>query len=389
MSFGDHLEELRSRVFRALALPVPLALGLFFVAPYMRAILIEPLFIALRANGQPCQIQALSPGETITTDLKLSFIGALAISAPWLLYQFWKFIEPGLYVAERRYARFLTPLSALLAFGGILLFHWILLPFALMFLVGFGTQPARKFDLPAPLTAPTDGSTPAAPFVFPVLDEDPPSPQPGQVWVSPKNQVLRIAVPVPKFASNAIVEFAGTVTEAVSSGSLEPKAPQLSILELPLTVMGGISQTYRLSEYIDFALFLLAASVLAFQMPALILLLGWIGFISPVLLRKYRRWAYFGLVIVAALVAPPDITSLFLMLAPLLLLYELGILLLVLVPAHKVSDGRVFSVRGFGPSVAQPAQTEQSRARSSQEPQDDWHTPRSNDDDRGAGGGSS
>ncbi len=384
MSFGDHLDELRSRMFKALVVPAPLGLALFFVAPYMREILISPLFAALRANGQPCQIQALSPGETITTDMKLAFVGALTISAPWLLYQLWKFIEPGLYMKERRYVRFLTPLSAVLSVGGVLLFYWILLPFALMFLVGFGTAPARKTDVPPPMTAATDPSAPPPPFVFPVLEEDPVSPQPGQVWVAPKNQVLRIAVPLQKFAPNAIVEFAGDLSNTVSaaaSGQTVSTSPQLSILEVPLTVVGGISQVYRLSEYIDFTLLLLASSVLAFQMPALILLLGWIGFVSPSFLRKHRRWAYFILVIIAALVAPPDITSMFLMLAPLLLLYELGIILLIVVPAHKVAEGRVFSVDRQAKKPAQTAQTNRSSDDSDQDDYDDWHTRPNKDDE--------
>ncbi len=53
MSFGDHLQELRARVFKALVVPLPLAIVLFFFAPEIRDILIRPLFAAQRANGQP------------------------------------------------------------------------------------------------------------------------------------------------------------------------------------------------------------------------------------------------------------------------------------------------------------------------------------------------
>jgi Sec-independent protein secretion pathway component TatC len=60
MSFGEHLEELRTRLFRALIVPLPLAVGFFFIAPEIRAILIAPLFAALRASGQTMQVQALS-----------------------------------------------------------------------------------------------------------------------------------------------------------------------------------------------------------------------------------------------------------------------------------------------------------------------------------------
>ena len=143
MSFGEHLDELRIRLFRALIVPLPLAVVLFLFAEHLRGILVAPLFAALRANGQTVQIQALSPAETITTDMKLAVIGALAISAPWLLYQLWKFVEPGLYARERRFVHFLTPLSAVLTACGIALFYWILLPLTLLFLVGFGSSKPR------------------------------------------------------------------------------------------------------------------------------------------------------------------------------------------------------------------------------------------------------
>ena len=56
MSFGDHLEELRKRLFLAALVPLPLAIGLFFVAPQIRAILTDPVLDALRAEGLPAHI---------------------------------------------------------------------------------------------------------------------------------------------------------------------------------------------------------------------------------------------------------------------------------------------------------------------------------------------
>jgi sec-independent protein translocase protein TatC len=388
MSFGEHLEELRTRLFRALIVPLPLAVGFFFIAPEIRAILIAPLFAALRASGQTMQVQALSPAETITTDMKLSVIAALAVSAPWLLYQLWKFVAPGLYAHERRYVHFLTPLSGVLTACGMALFYWVLLPFTLLFLVSFGAARARTVPEPkvAAVTA-LDGTASAessgavsagagdaiknatgenatregktgeqatreqspalstAPRIsFPVLDEDPIAPQPGQAWLSAKDQVLRIAVPVREVGTNPVIDLANDVSRAVS-GDGGPAEPQLAILELPLTVVGGIAQIYRLSEYVNFTLILLAGSVIAFQMPLVVLLLGWVGIVNPTFLREKRRWAIFLMAIVAALVTPPDVTSMLLLLLPMWLLYEFGILLLVLVPAHRVSQGRVFSLR--------------------------------------------
>jgi Sec-independent protein secretion pathway component TatC len=143
---------------------------------------------------------------------------------------------------------------------------------------------------------------------------------------------------------NAVVDLANDASKLLS-GETGPTAPQLSILEVPLTVLGGISQVYRLSEYISFTLLLLAGTVVAFQMPIVVLLLGWVGLVNPAFLREKRKWALFIMAIVAAVVTPPDVTSMLLLLIPLWLLYEFGILLLVFVPAQRVSQGRVFQFR--------------------------------------------
>lgn len=432
MSFGDHLQELRVRVFKAVVVPLPLAIVFFLVAPHIRGILIAPLFAALRANGQTIQIQALSPAETIATDMKLAIIAALCVGAPWILFQLWKFIEPGLYKHERRYVYFLVPLSSILTLLGIALFYWVLLPFTLLFLVAFGASQPRKVPIPEtkplvaetsdPATTPTTTSTtsptaspgtstPAAanenssgsaevaenekqaepresPATFPILDEDPPNPKPGDAWISATDQVLRVAVPLRPQAPNALVEITQDLSAQISAPE-DDGIPKSSILEIPLTVLGGISQQYRLSEYISFTLMLLLGSVVAFQMPVVILLLGWVGIISPKFLREKRRWALLIMAIVAAIVTPPDVVSMLLLLGPLWALYEFGILLLVVVPAHKVAAGRVFSVRAARSETAEAAQTEPWEADGSESREDNLQRGARRDDDGSAGSGSS
>ena len=396
MSFGEHLHELRGRVFKALVVPLPLAIVFFMLASHIRGILVAPLFAALRANGQTVQIQALSPAETITTDMKLAMIAALSVSAPWLLYQLWKFIEPGLHLHERRYVRFLTPLSSIMTGIAVCAFYWILLPFGLLFLVGFGASQPRLVDLPKPNAVAIPpllaaDEAPASPFTLPVVYDDPASPHSGQAWVSVTDQVLRIAVPQYKVMPNALIGLAQQTSQYLSfGGEAGDDTPKLAILEVPLSVLGGISQIYRLSEYIDFTLVMLAGSVIAFQMPVAILLMGWIGFVTPKFLRDKRRFAVFIMAIIAAVVTPTaDPGTMMLLLVPLWMLYEFGIVLLVLVPAQNVSQGRLFSVRGIREQAAKAAQKEREYAYSDDDDEDDWHTPRSKDDDQGTGGRSS
>ena len=394
MSFGDHLHELRDRLFKALIVPLPLSIVLFFLAPYLRELLIAPLFVALKANGQATQIQALSPAETIMTDMKLAVVAALSLSAPWVVFQLWKFIEPGLHHHEKRYVHFITPLSSILTACAIAVFYWILLPTTLLFLVSFGASVPRKIAAPidpAVATTPDNATAavsnaPLTTFAFPVLDEDPVAPRAGEAWISTKDQVMRVAIPVSKANQSALLNLAADASAALMNNAPTNEEPQLVLLEVPLTVLGGISQVYRLSEYISFVLLLLAGAVVAFQMPAVILLLGWVGFVTPKFLREKRRWAVFIMAIIAAVVTPPDVMSMMLLLLPLWLLYEFGIVLLVFVPAHKVASGRVFSVGQRASAPAQTTQTAQSEAQS--DPDEANELPRRDreaDDGRGEG----
>jgi sec-independent protein translocase protein TatC len=378
MSFGDHLEELRSRVFKAIAVLFPLAIVLFFLAPYIREALCQPLFDALRANGQPAQVQSIAPAETLMVEFKLSIIGAIIIGAPWILYQIWKFIGPGLYSHEKRFVHFLVPASIVLTTCGVALFYFVLLPFTLIFLVAWG----------APVPKVMDGSIAneiASGPTMPVLAENPLHPQPGQIWVRMPDQVLCIAVPndlvaqpltskivkgtenAVKSAVDAVLHAGDAPTPVVEGAAAEPARAKMRILEIALGQAGGVQPNFRLEDYIDFALLLLAGVVVAFQMPLAILLLGWIGLVTVGLLRSKRRIALFVMALVAAVITPPDATSMFIMLVPLYLLYELGIVLLIYLPASRIREGSLFTfsfskkhASGTDNARQSPSQTESS-----------------------------
>ena len=369
MSFGDHLEELRRRVVLCLVVPLPAAILLFIVAPDIRNLLTAPALIAMEANGLPARMQALGPAEVLTTDLKLSIIGALVITAPWIIWQGWKFIEPGLYRQEKRFVRFLVPGSALLTMAGIAFLYFVMLPLMLQVLISFGIPgPENAFGIPDPETR-IEVTTAEGATVLPVLTDAPTDPAPGQAWVDPVTRSLMIVVP--------------TTADGTS----------YELLSTPLGREGTISQEFRLGEYIGFVLTLAIAITIAFQMPLVIVLMGWIGIAQRSFLTKNRRYALLICAVLGAILTPADIVSMVLLFIPLYLLYEFGILLLAIAPAEKVASGSL--IPGFGGDGSRTSDSDDQATHDSHSnqmdsipesdetnsPVDEEDEPRSSDDD--------
>lgn len=80
------------------------------------------------------------------------------------------------------------------------------------------------------------------------------------------------------------------------------------------------------SSYLNFILTFLVSFGLVFQMPIVLLLLVRLGFLSPKTLAKYRKWAFFGIVVLAVIISPtPDLATQLLMAGPMYMLYEISI----------------------------------------------------------------
>ena len=115
----------------------------------------------------------------------------------------------------------------------------------------------------------------------------------------------------------------------------------VEVLRVPPARSGAIEQKLRVSFVINFTLVLMLGVVIAFQMPLVILLLGWLNLVTASWLRERRRYALAVCGIVSAVITPADAISMLIMLVPLYALYELGILLVVLAPASAVAGGRI------------------------------------------------
>ena len=140
MSFGDHLEELRRRMVYALAAPIPLFIIIFFFSDTLVEWLLLPVYDVLRAHDLPTALQVLSPPEFLLAKLKLSLIAAIVLTTPWIIYQGWRFVAPGLYQHERRFIYLLFPGSFILSIAGLLLLYFVMLPLMLHVLVMFGAD---------------------------------------------------------------------------------------------------------------------------------------------------------------------------------------------------------------------------------------------------------
>jgi sec-independent protein translocase protein TatC len=171
-----------------------------------------------------------SPTEAFWTNLKVAFIIGLFLASPVVLYQIWRFVAPGLYRRERRYALMFVLLSLLFLALGLLFCAYIALPFAMQFLISFGSE-------------------------------------------------------------------------------------------------RGIKPLISVGMYMDFTLKFYLAFGLIFQLPLVLTLLARMGLLSGRVLAKNRKYALLINAIVAAVLTPTaDIFNMMLMLIPLTVLYELGIL---------------------------------------------------------------
>jgi sec-independent protein translocase protein TatC len=87
----------------------------------------------------------------------------------------------------------------------------------------------------------------------------------------------------------------------------------------------GIHQVIGINEYFQFMLQLILPFGFLFQLPVIVMFLTRLGLITPMLLSKIRKYAYFMLLIVAAFITPPDVISQIIVTVPLCLLYEVSI----------------------------------------------------------------
>ncbi len=235
MAFLDHLEELRWRLFKAIAaVVVSAAACLFFADWVVDVLLLGPTraeFFMYTRFGIDAVDVALQ-NRTVTGQFFAYFGTVLAtgliISSPLVIFQLWKFIEPGLYPNEKRGLRFASFFATFFFVLGVTFGYLILTPLALQFFAQFviSEQITNEFDISR--------------------------------------------------------YFSMVLTWSFGAGAL-------------------------------------------FELPVVVYFLAKIGLVTAPVLRKARKYALLGILVLAAIFTPPDPMSQIIMAIPLLLLYELSI----------------------------------------------------------------
>ncbi|MEM6332160.1 MAG: twin-arginine translocase subunit TatC [Planctomycetota bacterium] len=334
MSLGDHLEELRTIVIRAL-IGFLVALVLAFVFGFqLIGLLARPVLEVLTALDYPT--------TTITTDatagfmsvyVKVSLIAALILAAPWIVYQLWTFVASGLYEHEKKAVRIIVPFSVVMAALGVLFTYFLLLPASLVFFFGWATwypetttvEPGWVVRMLTPAYSQVESS--------PDTSTTPPSAQ-DAVTPAPPTQPLQLPIldapPDPLVDGMTWIDASRHHNVAVVDG--KPRVLMLNANRL-------VTPYPDIAKQINLAALMMLGNVVAFQLPVVMLILGRTGLIEPARVRALRKYAFFASFAAAAILTPSDIISMLILALPLYALFEFGLLLMNFADPYKSDPG--------------------------------------------------
>jgi sec-independent protein translocase protein TatC len=248
MSFLDHLEDLRWHLIRAtFSIIIAATIAFLFKGFIFDVIIFGPKrmtfptyqflckaahFINVETSfcgdSLPFIIQSRTMAGQFSAHLWTSITAGFVIAFPYVIYQFWKFISPGLHKNERKHSRGFIIISSFLFFLGVLFGYYIVSPLS--------------------------------------------------------------------------INFLGTYS-----------------------VSGEVDNQIDLGSYIGLVRASVLASGLVFELPIIIYFLTKIGLVTPEFLKKYRKYALVIVLILSAIITPPDIASQIIVAIPILILYQASI----------------------------------------------------------------
>jgi sec-independent protein translocase protein TatC len=278
----EHLAELRNRLIWSVGAFLVAMILCFVVAEPILDFLLRPIEHAMRDLGDPNPVmQYTAPQEYFFTLVRISVVAGLMISFPVIGYQLWRFVAPGLYRSEKQaFLPFLLASPALFLTGALFA-HFVVTPIAMTFFLGF----ADSYSMLAAL--------------------------------------------VPGLGDSAATD----AVTGVATGATAPAASE------------GISIVFqgKVNETLDISLKLIIAFGLCFQLPVLLTLMGKAGLVSSRGLAGVRKYAIVLILLVAALVTPPDVMSQLILFFAVYPLYEISIFLI-----RRIEKKREAALRAEG-----------------------------------------
>ncbi|MFI4862179.1 MAG: twin-arginine translocase subunit TatC [Phycisphaerales bacterium JB063] len=313
MPLGEHIEELRKHLIKSIVGTLICAIATFYFGFHIIAWLAQPLLQAQDILGFAPQFIQTDPTVGFSSVyLPVCLISAAIIASPWILWQIWQFVVTGLYEHEKRAVHILAPFSTIMTFLGVLFTYFVLLPVSLTFFLNFATMyPDIKLSNPNPVTdlvispyldkkdsrLSEDFDYDTKPIRLPVLEADPDPLEEGMLWMDAQHGLAKVVV----------------------DGDVRILNQRSTRLINPLPQLG---------QYVRFASIMMLGIVIAFQLPVVMLVMGWTQLFDPYALGKLRKYAFFGCFIAGAVLTPTDVFSMIVLAVPLYLLYEFGLLLM-------------------------------------------------------------
>ena len=137
MSFGDHLEELRGRIFKAAIFTFLAFIVTFYFHEAVLRFVLHPYNEVTSVLHMDSRLKLKGPTAGFFAYMKVSLIVALMVAAPAWMFQFWQFIAAGLYKNERRSVYKFAPPMLILFAGGVTFGYQVLIPIGLRYLLNF------------------------------------------------------------------------------------------------------------------------------------------------------------------------------------------------------------------------------------------------------------
>ena len=137
MSFLEHLDELRKRIVNSV---IAIGVGILITFTFIQRVYGFLMAPTMRVLPSGSKLIYTEPGEAFSLYIQLSLIVGSLLASPFIMYQVWLFIAPGLYSNEKRLAIPFVVLSTLGLVGGAVFNHYIMFPWMMRFFAGFNTQ---------------------------------------------------------------------------------------------------------------------------------------------------------------------------------------------------------------------------------------------------------